>query len=65
MTLPAEPRNDAYARIHFTGRNNMTDEPIVCGFDVGDPPDSCRCLLPGGHTGIHRCKHTHTDGSAS
>ena len=28
-----------------------------CGYDVGDPPESCRCLLPRGHDGLHRCKH--------
>jgi hypothetical protein len=30
----------------------------VCGHDVGDPPEVCRCLLPRGHSGLHSCKHT-------
>ena len=29
----------------------------VCGRDVGDPPDSCRCLLPRGHSELHACRH--------
>lgn len=40
----------------------MIETPI-CGYDVGDPPDSCRCLLPRDHDGIHQCKHVHPNGS--
>ena len=32
----------------------------ICGADVADGPDSCRCLLPVGHQGLHACKHYYT-----
>lgn len=36
----------------------MTEnEEKNCGYDVGDPPDSCRCILQAGHGGLHQCKH--------
>jgi hypothetical protein len=41
----------------------VTDTPDdarrpVCAFDVGDPPEVCRCILPRGHAGLHQCRHT-------
>lgn len=40
---------------------NRAESDMPCGYDVGDPPDSCRCLLTRGHSGLHECKHKQSE----
>ena len=41
---------------HLTAHAYEDDRPS-CGYDVGDTPDVCRCLLLPGHAGLHACRH--------
>jgi hypothetical protein len=39
-----------------------SDALMRCGFDVGDPPDSCKCTLPFRHNGLCQCMHHQSAG---